>query len=65
MSQLFAWGDQSTGVSALASYTHKQNQNNPTKLKYNTLTQQTKETKNYIYLLRKKKKTKAQTWKQN
>ena len=30
-------------------YTHKQNQNSPAKIKYNRLTQQTKETKNYIY----------------
>ena len=30
-------------------YTYKQNQNNPTKIKYNRFTQQTKETKNYIY----------------
>ena len=29
--------------------THKQNQNNPTKIKYNRLTWQRKETKNYIY----------------
>ena len=45
-------------------YTHKQNQNSPTKIKYNRLTQQTKETKNYIYQLRQKL-TKAQTGKQN
>ena len=30
-------------------YTHKQNQNNPTKIKYNRLTQWTKETQNDIY----------------
>ena len=30
-------------------YTHKLNQNSPTKIKYNRLTRQTKETKNYIY----------------
>ena len=30
-------------------YTHKQNHNSPTKIKCNRLTQQTKETKNYIY----------------
>ena len=30
-------------------YTHKQNQNSPAKIKYNGLTWQTKETKNYIY----------------
>ena len=30
-------------------YTHKQNQNSPTKIKYNRLTCWTKETKNYIY----------------
>ena len=41
-------------------YTHKQNQNHPTKIKYNRLTQRTKETKNYIYHLRIKL-TKAQT----
>ena len=29
-------------------YTHRQNQNSPTKIKYDSLTQQTKETKNYI-----------------
>ena len=31
------------------TYTHKQNQNSPTKIKYNRLTQLTKETKNDIY----------------
>jgi len=31
-------------------YTHKQNQNSLTKIKYNRLTWRTKETKNYIYL---------------
>ena len=31
------------------TYIHKQNQNNPTKIKYNALTQWTKEIKNYIY----------------
>ena len=30
-------------------YTHKQNQKSPTKIKYNRLTWQTKENKNYIY----------------
>ena len=46
-------------------YTHKQNQNSPTKIKYSRLTWQTKEIKYYIYQLRKKlkhkleKKTKA------
>ena len=30
-------------------YTHKQNQKSPTKIKYNRLTWQTKETRNYIY----------------
>jgi len=45
-------------------YTHKQNQNSPTKIKYDTLTQPTKETKNYTYQLRTKL-TKAQTGKQN
>ena len=30
-------------------YTHKQNQNSPTKIKYNRLTWWTKETKNYLY----------------
>ena len=32
------------------TYTHKQNQDSPTKIKYNRLTWKTKETKNYIYL---------------
>ena len=41
-------------------YTHKQNQNSPTKIKYNSLTQQTKETNIYIYQLRTKL-IKAQT----
>ena len=45
-------------------YTHEQNQNSPTKVKYNRLTQRTKEIKNYIYQLRIKL-TKAQTQKQN
>ena len=45
-------------------YTHEQNQNSPTKVKYNRLTQRTKEIKNYIYQL-KTKLTKAQTGKQN
>ena len=45
-------------------YTHEQNQNSPTKAKYNRLTQRTKEIKNYIYQLRIKL-TKAQTGKQN
>ena len=45
-------------------YTHEQSQNSPTKIKYNRSTQQTKETKNYIYQLRPKL-TKAQTGKQN
>ena len=55
MSQLFTSGGQSIGISASTSvlpmyiYTHKQNQNSPTKIKYNRLTRQTKETKNYIY----------------
>ena len=58
MSQLFAWGGPSIGVSASASVLpmntqdwsslHKQNQNSPTKIKYKRLTQWTKETKNYI-----------------
>ena len=30
-------------------YTQKQNQNSPTKIKCNRVTQQTKETKNYVY----------------
>ena len=30
-------------------YTHKQNQNTPTKIKYNRLTQRTKKTKNYVH----------------
>ena len=45
-------------------YTHKQNQNSPTKINYNRLTQQTKEIKNYIYQLRTEL-TKAQTGNQN
>jgi len=45
-------------------YTHKQNQNSPTNIKYNRLTQQTKEAKIFIYQLRTKL-TKAQTRKQN
>ena len=44
--------------------THKQNQNSPTKIKYNRLTWQRKEIKNYTYQLRTKL-TKAQTGKQN
>ena len=44
-------------------YTHEQSQNKvSTKIKYSTLTQQTKEIKNYIYQLRTKL-TKAQTGK--
>ena len=49
-------------------YTYKQNQNSPAKIKYNRLTQKTKESESYIYLLitkltkaqigKKKKKTK-------
>ena len=39
-------------------YTHEQNQNSPTKVKYNRLTQRTKEIKNYIYQLRTKLKPK-------
>ena len=46
------------------TYTHKQNQNSPTRIKYNRLTQRTKETKNYIYPL-KTKLTKAQTGNRN
>ena len=45
-------------------YTHKHNQNSRRKIKYNRLTQQTKEIKNYIYQLRTKL-TKAQSGKQN
>ena len=30
-------------------YTHKQNQNSPTEIKYNLLTRWTKETKKYVY----------------
>ena len=41
-------------------YTHKQNQNNPMKIKYNSLIQWTKETKIYIYQFRTKL-TKAPT----
>ena len=44
--------------------THKQNQNNPTKIKYNRLTLRTKEIKNHIYQFRTKL-PKAQTGKQN
>ena len=40
-------------------YTHEQCQNSPTKIKYNRLTQQRKEIKNYVYQLRTKL-TKAQ-----
>ena len=40
-------------------YTHEQIQNSPTEIKYNRLTQQTKEIKSYIYQLRTKL-TKAQ-----
>ena len=43
-------------------YTHKQNQNSPTKIKYNRLIWWTEETKNYVY---QKKLTKAQTGKEN
>ena len=45
-------------------HTEEQSQNRPTKIKYNRLTQQTKEIKNYIYQLRTKQ-IKAQTGKQN
>jgi len=45
-------------------YTHEQSQNSPTKVKYNRLTQRTKEIKNYIYQLRIKL-SKAQTGNQN
>ena len=45
-------------------YTHEQSQNSPTKIKYNILTWQTKEIKNYIYQLRTKL-TNAQAGKQN
>ena len=45
-------------------YIHKQNQNSPTKLKYNKLTWLTKETKNYIHQLRTNL-TKAEAGKQN
>ena len=45
-------------------YTHKKNQNSPTKIKYNRLIWRSKETKNYIYQL-KTKQTKAQTGKPN
>ena len=45
-------------------YTQEQSQSSPTKIKYNILTQQTKEIKNYVYQLRIKL-TKAQTGKQN
>ena len=53
----------------IMEYTHihiypKQNQNSSAKRKYNRLTQQTKEIKNYIYQL-KTKLTKAQTDFQN
>ena len=33
-------------------YTHEHSENSPTKIKYNTLTWQTKDIKNYIYQLR-------------
>ena len=46
------------------TYTHKQSENSPTKIKYSRLTQWTEEIKNYIYQLRTKL-TKAQTVKQN
>ena len=45
-------------------YTHEHSENSPTKIKYSRLTQQAKETKNYIYQLRKKL-TKTQIVKQN
>ena len=45
-------------------YTHKHNESSLTKIKYNRLTPQTKEIKNYIYQLRTKL-TKAQSGKQN
>ena len=53
-----------TGYTHIYAHTHKQNQNSPTKIKYNSLTQQTKETNIYIYQLRTKL-IKAQTEKQN
>ena len=40
-------------------YAHEQSKNNPIKINYNRLTQQTKEIKSYIYQLRTKL-TKAQ-----
>ena len=43
-------------------YAHKHNQNSTTKIKYNRLTEQTKETKNDIHQLRTKL-TKAQSGK--
>ena len=43
-------------------YTHNQNQNSPTKIKYNRLTWWTNEIKNYIY---QTKLIKAHTGKQN
>ena len=39
-------------------YTHEQNENSPTKIKYSRLIQQKKEIKNYIYQLRTNWKTK-------
>ena len=45
-------------------YTHNQNENSSTRIKYNKLTQRTKVNKNYIYQ-EKKKLIKAQTGKQN
>ena len=36
------------------TYIHEQSQNSPTKIKYNRLTQPTKEIENYIYQLRTK-----------
>jgi len=41
-------------------HTEEQSQNRPTKIKYNRLTQQTKEIKNYIYQLRTKLKHKLE-----
>ena len=45
-------------------YTHEQNQNSPTKIKYNRLTPQTLETKNDIHQWRTKL-TETQAEKQN
>ena len=42
------------------THSHEQSENSPTKIKYNRLTQWTKEIKNYIYHLRTKLKHKLE-----